>query len=236
MASCPAASRQEGFASVPAMLTSLVVAMISIGLMSRGLGDLQGARRDFERTDAEYRLASAQAEAGDRLLQGVQGGRLTWTVPSGAGAVTILAEPEAGKAALDGAGDFDLAQLAELGAEDPAAARAGLAALVRDRTVPADIAAADAGGRWKSCAPSAISPFGQGGTPRLLPLAGPMTADARTPLTGQVWRVQATAGGWRDERLIRFTGDPRRPAVTITRQFFRIRGEDRPCEAKADSM
>jgi hypothetical protein len=211
-----------GYASAAALAVCLAVAILAAALVMRGVSMLKLARADFRRTQAEYALSGAQVLAVTRLLNGSGPGRLAWSVGAlDAGDITMLAEAEAPKLRLAAVADLDDKALAQLGPEDPAQARLGLAGLDEKAATPAEVVAADSGPTWRACAASAISPWGLA---KALSL-GPTRAPDQEPggaRAGQVWRIRATtADGWTDERIVRLIGRAQRPDAVIWRRFGR---------------
>ncbi len=218
MASSPALDSAAGYASVAAVAVSLSLAVIVVALMSRSVVAMKSARADFARTQAEYQLAGDQQ-------------RTALAMVAGKGVSTGLAEREAGKISLATAATLDAATLSRFGVQDPDRLAAWLLEASIKPTSPADLVAADKAALWRVCAPAAISAFGQA---KVLapPSGGGSGFSAPSSRLGEVWRLAArTADGWTDERIVRFTGEPQRPAAVIWRRFYRSARGGESCAA-----
>jgi hypothetical protein len=220
-----------GYATAAALAVSLAVAVLAAGLVMRGVAALKLARADFRRSQAEYALSGAQALAVTRLLESSGPGRLAWSVGAlDDGDIALLAEAEAPKLRLAAAAKLGDKALAALGSDDPGAARLRLADLDAASATPDQIQAVDAGGAWKACAPSAISPWGMAETVRLEATREP-NAEPGGARVGQVWRIRAVADdGWTDERIVRLIGRAESPAAMIWRRFGRGEGKGVTCD------
>jgi hypothetical protein len=220
-----------GYATAAALAVSLAVAVLAAALVVRGVATLKLARADFRRSQAEYALSGAQALAVTRLIEGSGHGRLAWSVGAlDDGSIALLAEAEAPKLRLAEAGKLDDKVLAALGSDDPDAARLRLAGLDAASATPDQIEAADAGGGWKACAASAISPWGMAETVRLGAVREP-NEEAGGARVGQVWRIRAATGdGWTDERIVRLIGRAEDPGGMIWRRFGRSQGKGVTCD------
>lgn len=217
MASSPAPDDTGGYASVAAVATSLSLAVVVVALMSRSVGSLKAARSDFARAQAEFQLAGDQRRAA--LAMVTRSG-----LPPGA-------EPEAAKINLATASALDAETLSRFGVKDPGALSARLLAASSAPTSPADLVAADEARTWKACAPAAISAFGQART-LAAPSGSVPVPQASTSHLGEIWRLTAhSAEGWTDERIVRFTGEPQRPAAIIWRRFYRSGKGEPSCAA-----
>lgn len=232
MACCRTDERGDaGYATAAALTVSLAIAILAAALVMRGVAVLKLARADYRRSQAEYALSGAHVLAVARLLNSSGSGRLAWSVdglePQG---VSLLAEPEAPKLALAAAGGLDDKTLAALGARDPGAARLRLAGLEAASASPGEIEAADGGAAWRSCAASAISPWGASQVVRLAAPHEP-DQDPGGARAGQVWRVRAsTQDGWTDERIVRLIGRAQSPSAMIWRRFGRTAGKGVTCD------
>lgn len=197
---------RDGYASVAAITVSLGLALVAAALMARSVAALRGASAEFERVQAEYQLAGEHQRAALALITDASVG-------------SVQAEPEAGKIDLATAAALPPSVLARFGVADTTRLSGWLQAASLEPTSPADIVDADPAPLWKLCAPKLISTFGQASS--LSALAGARRKGEGARL-GEVWRLSARASdGWTDERIVRFTGEPRRPAAVIWRRFYR---------------
>ncbi len=133
----------------------------------------------------------------------------------------------------DAAAALSDAVFAQFGVSDAGALRARLtaAAASQGHVLISDL---DVSSTWRFCAPSIISLLGQAEELRYTtpsePGPGPLPSSWHI---GEAWLVSvATPEGWRDNRIVRFTGNAQRPAATVTRRFFRTTttGEQPVCE------
>lgn len=228
MACCPPRlSRDAGYATPLAMVFALALAMIVAAVLSRSLVEVRRSRIELERLKVDYALAGAQLIAATTIVRSGEDGPFRWSFSSDAGWVEALAEPEAPKLDFLAASTLDDARLRSLGANDPAFAKAALAQAAADRTRQ-DIRAFDPSARWRDCAASMISPFGEAET-FVYAMPGEPRVTKKPPAwrVGETWRLRlTTSAGWRDERIVRFTGDARRPFATVRRKLTRgVKGE-----------
>jgi hypothetical protein len=132
----------------------------------------------------------------------------------------VVAEPEAVKLGLGEAASLSDEDLHAWQVAAPAALRARLAVLAGETDQTANlIAVADPSATWRMCARSAISPYG---TAKTLPAAvyGSLTPGVGAGRVGQLWRIRvASAGGWVEDRIVRFTGSTERP-VSVASDWF----------------
>lgn len=223
-------STEAGFATPAAVIVSLALAMIAIAITTASVRALRHARADLARAQAEFALEGGQERAALAALsfQGEQ--RFSWNLSTDAGAMSVLAEPEASKLSLTRAAELSATSLQELGASDPRAVKAGLAKWANDGLQAHAIAALDPGPRWRACAQSAISPFGAAGRLQLARPVAP-TIGPQPRRAGEVWRIRVAAqGGWTDDRLVRFTGNESRPVEVIDRRFWRTSDRGDGCD------
>lgn len=229
----------EGYALPAAMLMALVLTVIATGLLARSLTTLRQAREDIERLRIEKGLEGAHLLAGSAVVSSQSPGPYHWAVATEIGPVDIVADEERPKLGYAEAAALPQAVFESLGVTDVAALKARLAQASELATPPltADL---DAAPLWKFCAPALISPLGQAlalqYTTSGEPGPGPLPASWRI---GEVWRVSiATPNGWRDVRLVRFTGDAQRPTATVARRFFRTTttGEQTECEERLSGL
>jgi hypothetical protein len=222
-------SASDGYATAAAVVTSLAIGLVATAVTALSVGELKLARADINRTRAEYGLAGAQASAAATLAQSKADVRLAWTFGSDAGSATVLAEPEAAKVSFKVASSLDHATLRKLGASNPEMVRVRVGSLVRHGGLPSALSEADPSPLWRRCAASAISPLGQAEKVTIATAVAPQLSESSSHI-GEVWRVKTTAGGWSDDRLVRFTGDVVHPAAVIERRFYRD-GGGRSCDA-----
>jgi hypothetical protein len=218
-----------GFATPAAAVVSLALAMVATAVTAGGVMQLRLARADMARAEVESVLDGAQQRAALAMLSGGSATRLRWTLADGGG-VQMLAESEAAKLNLAAATVLNDATLSKLGVTDAAALRARLVAV--SATAPsADIEAADPAPLWRVCGRSLISRLGtatrQPTLTAQVPKGGPVAWRI-----AEVWRLRATSvDGWVDDRLVRFTGDPARPAAVVERRLYRTSGGGDRCDA-----
>lgn len=214
-------------------MTMSVALSVTVGALAVAASqELVSVRRDLARSRAEFVLGGAQLQAAHRLEVSAPGARFRWTEVAGIGPVEIIAEAERAKLGYAAAAELGSDRLRELGVADAGAARRLLLSGAEEKK-PDLLAAAGVVGR---CAPSVVSAFGE--SPRLAGGAGgaPSPSLGRQTLLGQVWRVRASAGGWADDRIVRFTGDGRRPAATIARRLTRGEPMGEQCDALLNTL
>jgi hypothetical protein len=215
-----------GFATPAATVVSLGLAIIAMAVTLRSAMELRLARADRDRTVADYALAGAQQAAALAVIGARQGAPLRWEIATDIGPAVALAEPQAGKLAPEAAA-VQAPVLARLGVSDAAVAQARLRALVPGKSSDFDVEAIDSGPVWTGCARSMISPYGlavrDADRRPVAPIWGPLSWRI-----GEAWRLRVrAAGGWVDDRVVRFTGDATHPAAVVERRLQRTgEGED----------
>lgn len=215
-----------GWATASAVVFSMALALTATALSGLASAELRSARAGLDRVHAEYALDGAQKAADVAALETDKAVRLRWSLSTDDGQFDVLAEPEAAKLSLAAAAALDDKALAKLGVVDSAALRDRLTAASGKQTPVPEL---DAAPLWRDCAASVVSRFGEA---KDLALASPATPnqvkfDWRL---GEVWRLRVTdKTGWTDDRLVRFVGDPLRPAAVIERSFTR-QSRDPSCE------
>jgi hypothetical protein len=218
-----------GFATPAAAVVSLALAMVATAVTTGGVMQLRLAHADLARAQVESTLDGEQQRGVLVLLGGGPPARFRWASSTGDG-VQMLAEPEAAKLSVGSASGIDDTTLSKLAVTDAEALRSRLKSLSASAQ-PEDIEAEDFAPLWRACARSLVSPLGSATqTPRLR---------SQSPKTGlqawriaEVWRMRATsADGWVDDRLVRFTGDPARPAAIVERRLYRSNGGGDRCDA-----
>lgn len=225
-------ARDEGYATPAALVLALGFAMIGAAMAARGLHTLAQAKADLERTRLEFTLDGAQWLAAATVVRSDRPGPFAWRFSTEQGWVRAVAEPEAAKARLAVAAE-DAALMDALGVADPATLRTRLTAAAAQE-VATDVSALDPAPKWRACAASVVSPAGTAGAVSYAGAAEPTAALDRPAnwRIGEVWRIQvATSAGWRDERIVRFTGDARRPVAIVARRLSRAAGDGAQCEA-----
>jgi hypothetical protein len=212
------------------MVFSLGLALVAAALIGRGVAQLRLARADLDRMRAEYILAGAQLQAAADVVRSNKSPPYHWAIATDDGFVDAVAEPEGDKLSLAAASRLDDATLRSFGVDQPEALRAKLAAAA-DQDPGADVGDLDAGLGWRRCAAGMASSFGRQSTFSYVEPKEPGLGDKVSSWrVGEAWRVRVTTStGWRDERIMRFTGDARHPAATVFRRLSRDHGGT-PCD------
>jgi hypothetical protein len=220
-----------GYATPAAAAISMAIALVAAATVSRSFAELRLARAEFQRAQVEAKLSAAQDAAMLTISTSTRPPPYRWTFSTLGQSINVVAEPEVDKVGLAGVSTLDDETLAGFGLTDPTAVRNALAQALLGRTVywVADAASAPA---WRACGAAYVSPYG-----RALALHAPIyTAphSGETPSfwrAGEVWRVQVTnPDGWRDERIVRFTGDGLSPGQVIDRRLSRVKTGEWKCE------
>jgi hypothetical protein len=211
-----------GYATPAAAVICAAISLVVTALMVRGLSDLHLAQAELARTKVEYALGSAQNAAMLAIATSSQPPPYQWTIASLGAAIDVIAEPERPKMSPQAGAKLDDAPLAILGAGDPAVLRAKLAGMTLGPTLLWIADQADSP-TWRTCAPSLISEFGQADVIAPPQYGEPVSGrQAGFWRAGEVWRVVVTdPQGWRDERIIRFTGNGLSPAAVLGRRLSR---------------
>ncbi|CAN5304376.1 hypothetical protein BH11PSE2_BH11PSE2_14270 [soil metagenome] len=226
MASCPNDDPRAGYATAAAAMVSLGLAVMVSAVLAWTLTNLRGARADLAKTQMAAQLEGGQLLAAYGILENSVPGRLTWTESVVDTNLDILAEPEADKV---NAGTADEGLLRQLGAETPTETTAWFQAQSLAPR-PEVVREAQPGELWRECAPSALSYYGRAATAKIMAPHSPVRLGQRAR-AGEVWRVVVSANGWRDDRLVRITGNGRRPAIVIDRRFDRGSVEGSLCSS-----
>lgn len=211
-------------------MVALALSLVAVAMVGRSVMLLRLAKADLQRAGAQYVLDGAHLAAAAAVVRAGEGGPYRWALPIDGGFAEALAEREADKFDLSGAGPPD-AIFAALGVSDPAALKGRLATAA---AAPfADVGAMDAAPLWRECAASLISSLGRrtGGdiVPPTEPRQRPENPDWRV---GDTWRIRiTTAAGWRDDRIVRFTGDARHPVAVVRRRLSRSDGGQGRCDS-----
>jgi hypothetical protein len=226
---------EAGYATPLAMVMCLAMTLTVGALTARSATDLKLARRDLDRVQAEYVLAGEQVTAAMVIAQARSGPRLQWAKTGDLGLSEIVAEAEAAKIGFGSAAELDASVLQRLEVRRPGELRnrfRALAATPRSATV----ASLDSAGLWRLCGPTLVSLYGAAAALTTSKAEGPgAVADGGSKL-GQLWRLRVSAGGWVDERIVRFTGDAQGPAATVERRFFRGEKIGSRCDSTFDAI
>lgn len=222
--------RNSGYATPAALVFALAIALIAAALVGRSVAALRLARADMARTEVEYGLDGAHFAAAATIVRSLDEGPFDWSLSTDVGWVEVLAEPEAGKLGLKAASQLPDGVVAVFGVADPASLKAKMAQM-DEQDLATEIAELDPAPLWRACAPRMISAFGKA---KAFAYVAPSEPRAERELpnwrVGEVWRVRGTtATGWRDDRIVRFTGDARHPAATVTRRMVRSRVGEGTC-------
>lgn len=229
MVSSSAEPADGGYATAAAMTICMAISVTAAALTSLAVADLKSARGDLARLEAERRIAGAEHAAALALMKTDKPVRLAWTLVVDDGAYRVLAEPEAAKLGYAAASALTADQLVKLGASDPAQLRALMTMAATASSPPTWVGDLDPGSVWRRCASSLISRFGTARTPALTAPTPPGERGLSWRL-GEVWRVEVSSpDGWREDRIMRFTGDPLRPAAILDRRFYRHTGREPSC-------
>jgi hypothetical protein len=224
-------SDQDGYATPAAAVISMAIAAVVIAYVARSTSELRLARTEFQRTQIEYMLAGAHNVALLAIATSNRPPPYRWTIPSMGEAFSVVAEPERPKLSLQAAETLDDETLVRLGGEHPDALRAALGALQPTGGLiwPAD---ADNASTWRACAAAFISVYGAAEVAPTLAYVEPDSGkDDSRWRAGEAWRVAVTnSEGWRDERIVRFTGNGLNPAAVIARRLSRGWKETPQCE------
>jgi hypothetical protein len=228
---CFPPSAEAGYATPAAMVFSLALALAASALVARSVTLLRLTKSDLERTDTEYALSGAQLQSAAAIVRTGQPGPFHWVSSTDLGSVDILVERESNKLSLKSAAGLAPEVLARFGVADAPALQARLAAAA-DQPDAVDVAALDVAPQWRVCAPRLVSTFGEQDRFAFVADAEPVVGDKPAWWRiGEVWRIRTTtAAGWRDDRIVRFTGDASHPVAIVARWFARREGDGGGCE------
>jgi hypothetical protein len=209
----------------------LAFAVVASSLTVRSLQTLRLAKAELERTLDAQALDGAQLAAAAAVIRDGGDGPFAWTFSTDRGWVQAVAEPEDAKLRPAAFAALDERIMTALGVRDAADLKARIAAIdTPERGL--DLADMDAAPLWRDCGPSIVSPFG--GRDAFVYTAHRAPAPNSKPPAwriGEAWRIQiATATGWRDERIVRFTGNAQAPAAVVSRRLSRGNGGGGQCE------
>jgi len=224
-------SREAGYATPLALVVALALSLVSVAMVTRSTMLLRQARADLDRARAEHALDGAQLEAAASIIRSGAGSAYRWALATDVGWTEVVAESEREKLSLAAAADLPDATLERLGVTDPAGLKVRLtAAAAADRI---DVAALDDALLWRACAPAVMS--GLGARQALTwPVYAEPSLGQKDPAwrVGEAWRVRiTTSAGWRDDRIVRFTGDARHPVAVVARRLSRSDGGQNRCDA-----
>ena len=212
----------DGYATPAATVISAAISMVVVALMTRTLSDMHLAQSELTRAKVDYALSSAQNVAMLAIATSSQPPPYRWTIASLGQAYDVIAEPERAKMSPQAFATLSDAAVSAFAVQDVASLRVRLGSVMigPDLIWMAD---QDAAATWQSCAPAVVSPFGQATvlTPPSYvdPISGKQSGNWRA---GEVWRIQVTEqDGWRDERVVRFTGNGLKPAAVLGRRVSR---------------
>lgn len=232
VACCRPNPDEAGYATPAAMVFALTLAIVGASMVVRSVELLQLSRNDFERVQIDYGLSGAQLSAAASVVRSTQDPPYRWTLGSGVGWLDIRAEPEQALLTLDAASSLPDGALTLFGVTDVTRLRARLSAQSGSASI-VDVSRLDVAPLWRLCGPLLTS--SHGGQTRFKhliaqePTVGSKLASWRV---GEVWRITATtATGWRDERIVRFTGDAHHPAAVVVRRLTRGEIEGARCDA-----
>jgi len=205
----------------------MALSMGAIAVHLAAQQELINARRAFERSRVEAELDGVQLLAAAQIIADGRAGRYRWTVAGQKGPIEILAEPEAVKLSLASAAALSDQDLTTLGATSADALRARLRALAAGGQ--SSLPSLDVSPLWRRCGPSLVSRHGRGAHLGLAATSEPVVQQTEWR-AGEVWRFKATTDDrWTDDRIVRFTGDPRRLFATIERRVVRDGEKGEPC-------
>lgn len=226
----------DGYATPAAAVISLTIALVVTAGVTRAFSELRLSQSDFGRMQAEQALSGAQSAAALAIATSSRPPPYRWTLPSLGYGVDVVAEPESAKLTPTAFANVSDTWLAKFGVTDPEALKSRIAGLA-GATELLWVADEDAARPWSVCGPSLVSQFGDSDQPPSgayeQPQAGEQTAFWRA---GEVWRIQATEpSGWRDERIVRFTGNGLQPAVIIGRRLTKGWKGAQTCQALSDA-
>lgn len=237
MASSTPASPDAGYATPLAIGVSLAMALIATALVQRSSALLALSRNDLTRDQLAAVLDGAQLQAAAAVVRTGAGPRFRWALSTDAGWVEAVAESEATKVDLASAANLDDRVFEAMEVADIPILRAKLSQAASGQPM-VDVGVLDDAPLWRACAANLISSFGNQTHLQALspatPHMGDLTPDWRV---SEVWRLQLTTdAGWRDERIVRFTGDAFHPTATVLRRMSRGNGGQGICDAVSAAL
>lgn len=224
------ASHDAGYATPAAMVFALALALIATALVGRSVMQLRLAKTDLEKRVVEQTLDGAHLLAAATVVRASDGGPYVWSLATDQGFVEALAESEAEKLPLAADPGLTEATYQAMGVANSGIVRERLGAAPSSGWV--EIGVFDQAPLWRECAPSLISPLGRATIPPRAPSEPKLRPETPDWRVGETWRVRITTStGWRDDRIVRFTGDARRPVAVVRRQLSRGHGGQGRCDA-----
>lgn len=227
-------SGEDGYATPAAAVICMAIAVVAAAVTARGLSELRIAKAELARTQAEYVLAGAHDSAVAAISTSAGPPPYRWNLLAVGETLQVTAEPERGKLSALAAAVLSDAILTAFGVADAehAALRRRLESLPASRSL-AWIADQAEARTWRECGPAFVSPYGVGRDLVVPVYAEPMPIQtAGSWRAGEVWRVVIQhPAGWREERIIRFTGNGLAPAAVIGRRLSRSSKGQPKCEA-----
>ena len=226
----PGAS-DDGYATPAAALISVAISLIAVAVVARSLAELKLARSELARIQVEYHLDGAHNAAMLAISTSSRPPPYQWTFAGLGSAMNVIAEPEYLKLSPTAFSGLEDDVFLGLGVAAPSDVKARLMALRLGPklTWMADL---DSAPDWRTCAPALVSLYGRATTPANWNYSTPESG--KQPnfwRAGEVWRIQITTkDGWRDERVVRFTGNGLTPAAVIGRRLSRNLKGERKCE------
>jgi hypothetical protein len=204
------------------MVLSLALALVGAAAVARSTAALRLARHDLVRTQNAAALDGAHLQAAAAIVRDGADGPYHWYIGLDLGQVEVTAEPESDKLTLAAAAALDDGVFRALGVAQPPVLKARLAAASEGQTA-VSVGLLDPAPLWRECGPALTSSYA---SQTSFAPAARRTPDAglRPPAwrVGETWRIQiASLQGWRDDRIVRFTGDAQQPAATVWRLFSR---------------
>jgi hypothetical protein len=228
VACCTPASNEAGYATPAAMVFSLTLALVGSALTLQGVQSLRLSKAELERSRQSYALDGAQLQAAAVIVRSGAPGPFAWSLSTDFGWVQVTAEPEADKLSPTAAAALSPAALAAFGVAAPPVLQARLTQ-PEVASGAAAVADLDPAPLWRACGPSLVSPLGQQTAFIFAPRVAPPAAATAAWHIGEAWRVSITTdAGWRDDRIVRFTGDARHPVAVVTRRL--TRGVQQRCD------
>jgi len=214
------------------MIFALTLALVATALVQRSTSVLRLSRGDLGRMQIGYALDGAQLSTVAAVIRSGAGGPYRWPLSTDAGWVEAVAESEGDKVSLAAAPQLDDRVFRAMEVDDVDALKARMAAAAAGDAV-IDVGELDSAPLWRACAATMISSFGAKRSIQASQVQQPHMGDL-TPAwrVGEVWRTQVTTvAGWRDERIVRFTGDALHPAAVVLRELSRGKGGQGQCDA-----
>ena len=216
-----------------AAIISFAVSIVVAAMVARATSEFRLARAELARTQAEYALAAAHNAAVLAIFTSNRPPPYRWKLANLGDEYEVIAEPEYLKLSPRAFANLDDEAFAQLGIADPEAVKRRLLELRQDHSLVwiADLADSFS---WRGCAASLGSPYGHSVAvaPQIYrnPNAGSEFAFWHS---GEIWRIRITdRSGWRDERIVRFTGSSLTPAAIIGRHISRNLKGPQPCESQ----